>query len=84
MRHVRWSSDYGYYLQLIAFVGWTSLPWLPFLPQPTLVLVRACVRMCAGRPVVNDPLDSVSAAAALGATSEDFAHAGLSRLFCDR
>jgi poly(3-hydroxyalkanoate) depolymerase len=38
LRHVRWSSDYGYYLQLIAFVGWTSLPWLPFLPQPTLVM----------------------------------------------
>ena len=32
------SSDYGYYLQLIAGVGWTSLPWLRFLPQPTLVM----------------------------------------------
>src|SRR5215468_10054130 len=38
LRHVRWSSDYGYYLQLIAGFGWTSLPWLRFLPQPTLVL----------------------------------------------
>src|ERR1043166_8727163 len=38
LRHVRWSSDYGYYLQLIAGFGWTSLPWLPLLPQPTLVL----------------------------------------------
>ena len=38
MRHVRWSSDYGYYLQLLAGVGWTSLPWLPFLRQPTLVM----------------------------------------------
>ena len=38
LRHVRWSSDYGYYLQLIAGVGWTSLPWLRFLPQPTLVM----------------------------------------------
>ena len=38
MRHVRGSSNYGYYLQLMAFVGWTSLPWLPFLPQPTLVM----------------------------------------------
>jgi poly(3-hydroxyalkanoate) depolymerase len=36
--HVRWSSDYGYYLQLIAGFGWTSLPWLPFLRQPTLVM----------------------------------------------
>ncbi len=38
LRHVRWSSDYGYYLQLIAAFGWTSLPWLPFLSQPTLVM----------------------------------------------
>ena len=38
LRHVRWSSDYGYYLQLIAGVGWSSLPWLPLLPQPTLVM----------------------------------------------
>jgi poly(3-hydroxyalkanoate) depolymerase len=38
MRHVRWASDYGYYLQLIAGFGWTSLPWLRLLPQPTLVL----------------------------------------------
>ena len=37
-RHVRWSSDYGYYLQLIAGFGWSSLPWLPFLRQPTLVM----------------------------------------------
>jgi poly(3-hydroxyalkanoate) depolymerase len=38
LRHVRWSSDYGYYLQLIAGFGWSSLPWLRLLPQPTLVL----------------------------------------------
>jgi poly(3-hydroxyalkanoate) depolymerase len=38
LRHVRWSSDYGYYLQLAAGFGWTSLPWLRFLSQPTLVL----------------------------------------------
>jgi len=38
LRHVRWSSDYGYYLQLIAGFAWTSLPWLPFLSQPTLVM----------------------------------------------
>jgi poly(3-hydroxyalkanoate) depolymerase len=36
--HVRWSSDYGYYLQLIAGFGWTSLPWLRSLSQPTLVM----------------------------------------------
>jgi poly(3-hydroxyalkanoate) depolymerase len=38
LRHVRWSSDYGYYLQLIAGFGWSSLPWLRFLRQPTLVM----------------------------------------------
>ena len=38
LRHVRWSSDYGYYLQLLAGFGWTSLPWLRFLAQPTLVM----------------------------------------------
>src|SRR5215468_2777828 len=38
LRHVRWSSDYGYYLQLAAGFGWSSLPWLPFLQQPTLVM----------------------------------------------
>lgn len=38
LRHVRWSSDYGYYLQLIAGFGWSSLPWLRFLEQPTLVI----------------------------------------------
>src|SRR5215475_9718419 len=36
--HVLWSSDYGYYLQLIAGCGWTSLPWLRLLAQPTLVM----------------------------------------------
>ena len=36
--HIRWSSDYGYYLQLAAGFGWSSLPWLPFLRQPTLVM----------------------------------------------
>jgi poly(3-hydroxyalkanoate) depolymerase len=36
--HVRWSNDYGYYLQLIAGFGWSSLPWLRFLGQPTLVM----------------------------------------------
>lgn len=35
---VRWSSDYGYYLQLVAAFGWTSLPWLRRLAQPTLVM----------------------------------------------
>jgi poly(3-hydroxyalkanoate) depolymerase len=38
LRHIRWSSDYGYYLQLLAGFGWTSLPWLFLLAQPTLVI----------------------------------------------
>ena len=29
LRHVRFSSRGGYYLQLAATLGWTSLPWLP-------------------------------------------------------
>jgi len=29
----------GYLYQLLAMTGWTSLPWLPFLRQPTLVLM---------------------------------------------
>lgn len=39
LRHVRWQSEYGYYLQLLAAFGWSSLPWLPLLRQPTLVMV---------------------------------------------
>ena len=38
LRHVRWASDYGYYLQLAAGFGWSSLPWLRLLAQPTLVM----------------------------------------------
>jgi poly(3-hydroxyoctanoate) depolymerase len=38
LSHVRWASDYGYYLQLLAAFGWSSLPWLRLLPQPTLVM----------------------------------------------
>jgi poly(3-hydroxyalkanoate) depolymerase len=39
LRHVRWSSDYGYYLLLIAGFAWSSLPWLMLLRQPTLVIM---------------------------------------------
>ena len=28
----------GYYYQLLAMLGWTSLPWLPKLRPPTLIL----------------------------------------------
>src|SRR5262249_22005529 len=50
LRHVRWSSDYGYYLQLLAGVGWTSLPWLRLLAQPTLVMSGTADRIA---PVAN-------------------------------
>jgi hypothetical protein len=49
-------------------------------------LVHACVRMNGAGPFIHDPLDSVSAAAALGAASEagiHLAHTGPSRLFYD-
>jgi poly(3-hydroxyalkanoate) depolymerase len=38
LHHIKWASDYGYYLQLFASFGWSSLPWLSFLSQPTLVM----------------------------------------------
>lgn len=38
LRHVRWQSPQGYYLQLLALAGWTSVHWLHRLPQPTLVM----------------------------------------------
>jgi poly(3-hydroxyalkanoate) depolymerase len=44
-RHVRWQSRLGYYLQLGAMFGWTSIHWLHRITQPTLVM--------AGR---DDPL----------------------------
>jgi poly(3-hydroxyalkanoate) depolymerase len=40
-RHVRFSSRGGYYLQLAAAFGWTSLPWLFLLRQPTLIMAGA-------------------------------------------
>ncbi len=35
---VRPRSPVGYLHQLLAGAGWTSLPWLPFIRQPTLIL----------------------------------------------
>jgi poly(3-hydroxyalkanoate) depolymerase len=37
-RSVRQPSWLGYYYQLLAGTGWTSLPFLPFLRPPTLIL----------------------------------------------
>jgi poly(3-hydroxyalkanoate) depolymerase len=36
--HLRAPDGLGYYQQLLAGVGWTSLPWLHQLRQPTLIL----------------------------------------------
>ncbi|MEX1178787.1 MAG: poly(3-hydroxyalkanoate) depolymerase [Nitriliruptor sp.] len=36
--HSRAGTRRGYYLQLLASAGWTSVPWLRFIRQPTLVL----------------------------------------------
>ncbi|QCI69057.1 poly(3-hydroxyalkanoate) depolymerase [Phreatobacter stygius] len=35
---MRGSTQYGYALQLIGMLGWTSVPWLWMLQQPTLIL----------------------------------------------
>jgi poly(3-hydroxyalkanoate) depolymerase len=40
-RHIRWQSHQGYYLQLAAAAGWTSILWLHRLPQPTLLMAGA-------------------------------------------
>ena len=37
-KHIKWQSRLGYYLQLFAGAGWTSVHWLWRLPQPTLVM----------------------------------------------
>jgi len=37
-------TQFGYFYQLLAMTGWTSLPWLWSLPQPTLILMEAMTR----------------------------------------
>ncbi len=37
-RTVRSGGLQGYLYQMLGGVGWTSVPWLPFLRQPTLIL----------------------------------------------
>jgi poly(3-hydroxyalkanoate) depolymerase len=37
-KHVRWQSNLGYYLQLAATAGWTSVHWLHRLQQETLLM----------------------------------------------
>ena len=36
---MRGARNLGYLYQLLAMTGWTSLPWLWSLPQPTLILM---------------------------------------------
>jgi poly(3-hydroxyalkanoate) depolymerase len=40
-RHVKYKSRLGYYLQLLAASGWTSVHWLAGLRQPTLLMAGA-------------------------------------------
>ncbi|MDE1949917.1 MAG: poly(3-hydroxyalkanoate) depolymerase [Burkholderiales bacterium] len=37
-KHIKWQSRLGYYLQIAAGTGWTSVHWLHRLQQPTLVM----------------------------------------------
>ena len=37
--NMRGSSNLGYVYQLLAVAGWTSVPWLPWLKQPTLIIM---------------------------------------------
>lgn len=37
-RFIKPTSRYAYFLQQIAVLGWTSVPWLPLLRQRTLIL----------------------------------------------
>ena len=38
---MRWQSRLGYYLQLAAMSGWTSIHWLHRLKMPTLIMAGA-------------------------------------------
>jgi pimeloyl-ACP methyl ester carboxylesterase len=49
-RLARPPSMRGYYGQILGLAGWTSLPWLPLIRQPTLVL---CGDADPAVPVVN-------------------------------
>ena len=40
-QHVRWQTRLGYYLQILAVSGWTSVHWLRRLRQPTLIMAGA-------------------------------------------
>jgi poly(3-hydroxyoctanoate) depolymerase len=40
-RHIKWQSSLGYYLQIAAATGWTSIHWLHRIRQPTLIMAGA-------------------------------------------
>ncbi len=40
-KHVRWQSRLGYYLQIAAMAGWTSIHWLHRLKMPVLIMAGA-------------------------------------------
>lgn len=52
-RLARPPSIYGYYSQIASLAGWTSLPWLPLIRQPTLVLCGSADRAV---PMINSRL----------------------------
>jgi poly(3-hydroxyalkanoate) depolymerase len=37
--NMKGASNLGYIYQLLAVAGWTSVPWLPWLKQPTLIVM---------------------------------------------
>lgn len=48
----RLGASGGYFMQMLAGWGWSSLPWLPFVRQPTLVLTGSddpLIRVVNGR-----------------------------------
>jgi len=49
-RLARPPSGRGYYSQLAGLLGWSSLPWLPLIRQPTLVV---CGQTDPAVPVIN-------------------------------
>lgn len=83
----RRTSRIGYLLQQTALAGWTSLPWLPLLPQPTLVLagegdriiplanarlLTGAIRRSQLRTFPDGHLFLISSAAAAGAAVRGF------------
>lgn len=50
-------STTGYFYQLLAMLGWTSAPFLPFLSKPTLIMVGGDDQIV--RPVNGDILNAL-------------------------